>query len=96
MDAYKAWFSRMDPTSAPLGHAVKWFAAEGAADEGRAQPRFRGYVMSKEGVPTFLYRVGERAYRLRWTPEEGQGLKQEMTVVEPGGKESTQQEVLRW
>ncbi|MGB7329486.1 MAG: c-type cytochrome [Rubripirellula sp.] len=74
LDAQGTWFVRFAPPAAPLGISLIEFPNEnvfwgvGRADANGndfelvpAQHRFGGYRLDSDGVPTFLYRVGDIA-----------------------------------
>lgn len=55
-DAYNTWFSRFAPFEKPPGSAVvKW--PEASAENSAI--RFNGYRLDPQGVPTFLYTIGD-------------------------------------
>ncbi len=84
LDAYKAWFSRMDPSAEPLGQDLKRFPPE-AEDELETR-QFGGYILDRQGVPTFLYREGDRTIRCRIQPNKKKGLTRKRSVQLPDGE----------
>lgn len=74
LDAYNAWFSRMDPTAEPLGHTVKRLS--GPFTPGL---RFKGYTLDTAGVPTFRYTDGEAEVLDRIIPDNAGGFTRTIT-----------------
>ncbi len=96
LDAYQAWFSRLQPTAEPLGHDIRRFPLPEKPASEKARPRFGGYELDENGVPTFLYRVEDRRYRCRWTPNEEGGLNRELTIVGADGEKTMSRVEVAW
>ena len=88
MDAYKTWYSRNDPTAAPLGDDVKRFERAPTLDP----KRFLGYQLDKKGVPTFLYRIGETSWEERLVPDSEGGFVRTLTK----GNAEPEVTTIRW
>jgi cytochrome c553 len=62
LDAYKLWFSRLDPTAKPAGSSVQTFPKGLPFEiEGMPSPRlrFKGYSLTGPNrAPVFLYQIG--------------------------------------
>ena len=94
MDAYKAWFSRLDPTATPLGREVKHF--DSASRPTPASVHFRGYTLDAAGVPTFLFRRDGRQVRLRIAPNPEGGLTQRFSATLANGEVEETEEAISW
>ena len=92
LDAEGTWFVRFAPPANPLGEKLISFPSGIAiallkdklttwpADTEAANAAFRGYRLDKNGVPTFLYRIGEFSVYDRIEPAEAGGLRRSITV----------------
>ncbi len=78
MDAYKTWFSRLDPTATPLGKDIHLLPAS----DSPTSRFFRGYVLDDAGIPTFLYEEEGEIVREQWTPNRAGGFTR--SVTRPG------------
>ena len=74
LDAYKLWFSRQDPTAAPLGDEMRMWPAGFpllASDHDLTEARFRGYRLTgPRRIPEFLYDLGPITVRDKLEPNE--------------------------
>lgn len=97
IDAYRPWFSRLDPTAEPLEEEV--YRPE--TPRPGSPRRFRGYRLDSAGVPTFHFVEevdGEKA-REHWQtflPDERGGLRLRWKTVHPDGDEEEKEEAIRW
>jgi hypothetical protein len=92
VDAYSTWFSRAQPPIEPLGVDVMALPAspplavlprDGAAwpADDNAAMTYDGYRLDADGVPTFLYRVGETTVEDRLTPAaDGRSLRRTLSL----------------
>lgn len=93
LDAYGTWFSRFTPPAEPLGEDVVPFPPgvplAVLADRDIPWPetspreqgyRFEGYRLDREGVPTFLYRLGRLEVEDRIAPNGDRGLDRRIVV----------------
>lgn len=89
-DAYSTWFVRAAPFESPLGDSVVLWPETPFM----AEARYRGYRLDKNGVPSFLYRLGKEEISDRYQPTEDGKLKRsisgtpsDFTVIHPEGVE---------
>jgi cytochrome c551/c552 len=84
LDADGTWNQRVAKVEKPLGEAVMPLATVGALSiVGRddARPIYRGYRVSPEGVPTFLYDLGALHIEDRMAPNTGNGLRRSVRIT---------------
>lgn len=89
IDAYKLWFSRLDPTAQPLGEPVLAWPGEfpvAVAGHDVSIATFRGYELTgPRRVPEFLYDLGSLRVRDRIEPDaESGGLRRTLRLEAAG------------
>jgi mono/diheme cytochrome c family protein len=85
LDAHGTWFNRFTPPAEPLGDDIVNLAGPAAGDlspmsgsHAAADRRFQGYRLDAEGVPTFLYAVGDLQVADTLRPTDQQGFQRSM------------------
>lgn len=76
LDAHGTWFDRFTPPAQPLGTDVIDLTDHSVADDPAQPPaaQFAGYRLDRDGVPTFLYRLGAVAVEDRFQPGGDNGF----------------------
>jgi len=79
LDADGTWNQRVAKMEKPLGESVVALEAVGALSIEGATPKYSGYRVGKDGVPTFLYELGALAIEDRVEPA-AKGLRRTLHV----------------
>lgn len=82
LDARSTWFERFSPAIDPLGSQARSLPRDHAFYQleidtplaSPVKPKFLGYHLDKDRVPTFRYRCGDYLLEDRITPDESGGL----------------------
>lgn len=93
LDAESTWDDRFTPLAAPLGEEVidwpvttAFVLPQGQGKAALPKARFHGYRLDKQGVPTFLYSLGDWEVQDRLLPDpKGSGWRQILDVKGPEG-----------
>ncbi len=85
LDADGTWNQRVAKMEKPLGESQVRLEQVGALSAGDATPKYRGYRVSADGVPTFLYDLGALKVEDRLEPA-GKGLRRVLRVRGQGSE----------
>lgn len=71
LDAHATWFDRFTPPTKPLGSNLV-VLADSSIETNPSDRSFGGYRLDADGIPTFLYRIGNVKIEDRFTPTDQQ------------------------